>query len=322
MLKTIFIFITTAVSILCVLRLFIIKGKTVRHAIIEIAITVLFWIITVNLETMSNFISEKLFSDNDSNHQHIAFITESENQIEPSCLDDGFYDSVEYCECGIELHREKIIIPALGHSYKSVKTKPLCDTQGFTTHTCSVCSDSYVDNYTDELGHNFIDGLCTRCGIADTNYVKIYTSEEILRYLSSSIVASSGTYADYFGSDKISVFAEEKSNCFSINTAVSYNLWGGNVQYVNFNISNLTGIEELAFDIGGETGSSGSMTVEIFINKTMEESADYIYEIEASAIPTHVSINIKDAISLGFRVTNHSNNQNRLVFFNFSDGSA
>ena len=43
---------------------------------------------------------------------------------------------------------------ALGHSYASVVTAPTCTTQGYTTHTCSRCSDSYKDDYTDAAGHS------------------------------------------------------------------------------------------------------------------------------------------------------------------------
>lgn len=40
---------------------------------------------------------------------------------------------------------------------------PTCTEQGYTTHTC-VCGDSYVDNYTEALGHRFVDGKCVVCG--------------------------------------------------------------------------------------------------------------------------------------------------------------
>lgn len=40
-----------------------------------------------------------------------------------------------------------------GHSYSSVVTAPAWTTQGYTTHTCSVCSDSYVDSYTEQLAY-------------------------------------------------------------------------------------------------------------------------------------------------------------------------
>ena len=339
--------VTTVLSGVGVVTLFIKNGDPPKKAFFEIGTAILLGFITYNLEPVYDSIADFILPNEtttstqesvgttydgmtdynqtdtvETDHQHKVFATEVENIIEPSCVEDGSYDSVEYCDCGQELYRDNIISPALGHNYKSNRTMPSCNQQGFTTYTCSLCKDSYVDNYTDELGHNFMDGLCTRCGISDPDYVKVYTSEEIMCYLSTSIVASSGTYNDYLGSERISVFAEDRNNCFSINTAVSYNMWGGNVQSVIFNVSNLTDLDILTFDIGGETGSSGSMTVEIFLNKTLEESADYIYDIEASAIPTHVSINFSDVISFGIRVTNHSGNQNRLVFFNFSDGNS
>jgi hypothetical protein len=35
---------------------------------------------------------------------------------------------------------------------------------GYTTHTCSVCGDSYIDSYTDPTGHTWVDGKC-ECGV-------------------------------------------------------------------------------------------------------------------------------------------------------------
>ena len=43
------------------------------------------------------------------------------------------------------------MIAALGHSYESVVTEPTYTSQGYTTHTCFNCGDSYVDNYTAPL---------------------------------------------------------------------------------------------------------------------------------------------------------------------------
>lgn len=93
---------------------------------------------------------------------------------------------------------------------------------------------------------------------------------------------------------------------------------GGEIQNVIFNISELNKFDILKFDVGGETGSSGSMEIEIFIDKTLDDTPDYTYDLEASSIPISVSVDIKNATSLSFRVTNHSNNMNKLVFFNFS----
>ncbi|MBQ2580153.1 MAG: hypothetical protein II574_00835, partial [Ruminococcus sp.] len=46
-------------------------------------------------------------------------------------------------------------VSKLGHNYSGVTTQPTCTEKGFTTYTCSRCKDSYVDDYTDALGHSF-----------------------------------------------------------------------------------------------------------------------------------------------------------------------
>ena len=56
------------------------------------------------------------------------------------------------------------------HSYTAAVTAPTCTARGYTTYTCS-CGDSYVDNYTDRLGHDYVNGICSRCGEADPNYM-------------------------------------------------------------------------------------------------------------------------------------------------------
>ncbi|MBO6263723.1 MAG: leucine-rich repeat domain-containing protein, partial [Clostridia bacterium] len=50
------------------------------------------------------------------------------------------------------------------HEYEKQVITPTCTEQGYTVYTCSGCEDSYIDNYTSPLGHNYVDGVCTRCG--------------------------------------------------------------------------------------------------------------------------------------------------------------
>ena len=65
------------------------------------------------------------------------------------------------------------------HRYTETVTDPTCETEGYTTHTCSVCGHSYRDTPTPALGHDwgepfaseiFADGygrVCARCGARD-----------------------------------------------------------------------------------------------------------------------------------------------------------
>ena len=72
------------------------------------------------------------------------------------------------------------------HDYAVTVTAPTCTAKGYTTHTCA-CGDSYVDTYTDALGHAWDNGkvtkeptetetgvktfTCTRCGETKTETI-------------------------------------------------------------------------------------------------------------------------------------------------------
>ena len=60
------------------------------------------------------------------------------------------------------------------HSYKAVVTAPTCTEKGYTTHTCS-CGDSYVDTYTDALGHAWDNGKVTKEPTETETGVKTFT---------------------------------------------------------------------------------------------------------------------------------------------------
>lgn len=72
----------------------------------------------------------------------------------------------QLCEvCG------KLLNDALGHDYVAAIVPPTCTAKGYTTHTCSRCSDSYTDTPVDAVGHTegdaptcTTDQFCTVCG--------------------------------------------------------------------------------------------------------------------------------------------------------------
>ena len=69
-----------------------------------------------------------------------------------TCTEIGWeaYDTCSRCD--YTTYKE---IAATGHDYDAVVTEPTCTEKGYTTHTCADCGDSYVDSYTDALGHDF-----------------------------------------------------------------------------------------------------------------------------------------------------------------------
>ena len=65
-------------------------------------------------------------------------------------------------------------VEAHEHSYTAVVTPPTCTAKGYTTHTCS-CGDSYVDTYTDALGHAWDSGKVTKPATSTETGIKTYT---------------------------------------------------------------------------------------------------------------------------------------------------
>jgi len=77
-----------------------------------------------------------------------------ENEVAATCTAEGSYDNVVYCTvCNAELSRNTVVVEKIAHAYDAVVTAPTCTAKGYTTYTCSVCSDSYVDDEVAALGH-------------------------------------------------------------------------------------------------------------------------------------------------------------------------
>ena len=62
------------------------------------------------------------------------------------------------------------------HEYESVVTAPTCAVDGYTTHTCSKCGDSYTDSKVAALGHSYTEGVCMVCGYVGEIVINITDS--------------------------------------------------------------------------------------------------------------------------------------------------
>ena len=63
----------------------------------------------------------------------------------------------------------KITADDCDHSYSTKVVAPTCTKDGYTTYTCDICGDSYDDNYTDKIAHNYEytvtkESTCTKNG--------------------------------------------------------------------------------------------------------------------------------------------------------------
>lgn len=104
-------------------------------------------------------LSRKTITVDALNHNYANYVSNGD----ATCSTDGTKTAICDNGCGTT---DTVIDAgsALGHSYKPVITSPTCTKQGCTTYTCAKCSDSYVGDYTNALGHNYVNGQCTRCG--------------------------------------------------------------------------------------------------------------------------------------------------------------
>lgn len=69
-----------------------------------------------------------------------------------NCLDGYEARSCMLCDKVIEI----VVLAATSeHNYENQVTSPTCTEQGYTTHICTSCSNSYKDSYKDATGHNY-----------------------------------------------------------------------------------------------------------------------------------------------------------------------
>ena len=98
------------------------------------------------------------------------------------------------------------------HYYTATVTAPTCTTKGYTTHTCA-CGNSYVDTYTDALGHAWDNGkvtkqpteaetgvktfTCTRCGETKTEIIPKLTHEHSYKAVVTAPTCTEKGYTTY-----------------------------------------------------------------------------------------------------------------------------
>lgn len=330
------LFIIGSLFVLIALYLFIRKKEGTKAPGWIVAAIIVFllqssadWFVTTGIGFLSKhipeFIYEIIFEDDSvaegasqTEHSHIVTDTKKENIQKPDCTSGGNYEQIEICECGEVINRKTYEVAALGHEYSTTTVLATCTEDGYTLHSCKRCGDEFTDNHEAATGHSYIDGICVNCRGEDPDYEKQYSGSDIVKILNDYIVSNSGAYKCYMGAESVSVFAEDRYNCFSIRTLVSYNLWGHNIQNVKFNASKLNELGSITFKIGGATGCSGNMSVDIFIDKDIDDAPDYTYEVDASGFPIEIEpIDVSNAVSIAIQVSNHSSNENTLVFFDF-----
>ena len=71
----------------------------------------------------------------------------------PTCIAEG----TERRKCSRCDYYETRNIACIAHSYELKVTAPTCTERGYTSHICTVCQDTWIDTYINEIGHKIVE---------------------------------------------------------------------------------------------------------------------------------------------------------------------
>ena len=155
------------------------------------------------------------YGEVDSNNHKTVVIDEA---VAPTCTETGLTEG-KHCSACDSVIVAQDVVDAKGHSYKDTVTDPTCTTDGYTTHTCSVCGYSCTDTVVPAAGHTkeeiaAVDATCTEKG---------HTAGEKCSVCGEILTATTETPAlghDY--SEKIQDYAHRKNDADCVNAETYY----------------------------------------------------------------------------------------------------
>ena len=91
--------------------------------------------------------------------------TENVPEEASTCTVQGHAAGVVCAECGMVISGcEEYPLAAHSYTVKQDTVAPGCTTSGYTVYKCATCDLTENRDVTDPLGHDYADGVCTRCG--------------------------------------------------------------------------------------------------------------------------------------------------------------
>lgn len=127
---------------------------------------------------------------------------------------------------------------------------------------------------------------------------------------------NSASYKGYEGYESFQMFGREYNDGFTISMGASYNMWGNGVQYAIFNVEEISreyaSIQLLVGHVDGY--DVGDITLEIYVDKNLEQEPDITHVIKAEEAPAEIGIDLNGAKSLIIKVSNQGGSTNMAGF--------
>ena len=95
--------------------------------------------------------------------------------VAPTCTATGLTEGKHCSVCGEVLVAQETV-DVIRHDYEEKENVPAsCEAFGYKLWVCSVCGDSYIDSYADELGHDYDGGAVTTAPTCTEKGVMTFT---------------------------------------------------------------------------------------------------------------------------------------------------
>ena len=181
-------------------------------------------------------------------------------------------------------------IVAHTHNYDSVVTKPTCTADGYTTHICSICADTYKDSEVAALGHTTENGTCENCGkeisaenpgLTEKSYSYTMTKGDFSGNGTKALNGVNWTFegeSTYFGWDSNS---SAKGVQFGSGSAPNKSM--------NFTSESFSNVSKIVINTSGAKSIAGSCKV--YVGETLVDT------ITLTATATDYTIELSEALS-------------------------
>ena len=169
------------------------------------------------------------------------------------------------------------------HNYTSQVTDPTCLYDGYTTHTCSICSGSYTDSEVEALGHTTDNGTCERCGMAvggEAPAEPVTVSKTIKELITQYGWTSSTTKQSFNLDDVVSVKINGGSNTGKAYNGDHIRIYATDSPAGTMTITVPEGYELVSVKISAQTGTYAYFNIDgvsgDVCNKTVDVSGNSV----------------------------------------------